>query len=827
MARVRSGAPAVTARPPPRRPRLPPLGAAAAAWLWLAPTAAWSQDRSPQLVRPLPPEYPDDAPPGATGTVDVELTVGADGTLLEARVVDGPEVFHAAALHTARRLEVRPALEDGVPVAGTLLLHFHFEDPHEPDHDHGPAEEIIVRAERADAHDAHARATLDDRELEATAARTLAESVAEVPGVQLSRTSGSAAKPIVRGHNERRLLVLYDGVRHESQKWGPDHAPEIDPFTAGSITVVKGPAGARYGPDAIGGVLLVQPPPMRSETGLGGKAMALGGTNGRRGYGALRLDAVPHAAQAWSLRLEGSFNDAAAQQAPDYVLGNTAAREWSAGGAAEWGQADWTLRLRVHHFDRQEGVFYGVRTATPEEFEAQYAAGVPANAALWSVDRTIDRPSQSVTHDLATLHAEKATDGGWTWRAIYAFQRNHRLESEQVRSAATAGAQYDFTLRTHSLDAHAEGPRVVLGRWKLDPGLGAQGGFQENVYRGYALIPNHRSFSGSAFGHGRLLGDHGAITAAARYDHLDRTAYLRTEDFERHVARDTLRPDDCPAYDHGKACARRYDTGSVSIGGMWHAVPHTLDLKLDLSRGSRFPAVDELYLIGSAPSLPVYAIGDPGLDVETTWGLSPTAVFTHPLLDAEVGGFANRVDDYIYFAPALGPDGTPTYTVTIDGSWPEYTVQPITAHFVGGDGYLDVAPQEVVGLRTQGALVRATDAATGAALVGIPPDQVSSTLYLRPPPPGAVQRWWLGVEVERLARQRHADASVDVLPAPAGATLLHAELQAELRWADHDWRLALQGSNLLDTAYREYTSLLRYYADQPGRDLRLRVSVDL
>ncbi len=44
---------------------------------------------------------------------------------------------------------------------------------------------------------------------------------------------------------------------------GPDSLPmeatEIDPFSAGSISVIRGAAGARYGPDAIGGVILVEP----------------------------------------------------------------------------------------------------------------------------------------------------------------------------------------------------------------------------------------------------------------------------------------------------------------------------------------------------------------------------------------------------------------------------------------------------------------------------------------------------------------------------------------------------------------------------------------
>ena len=797
--------------------------------LMAGPTFALAEPDTtpPTLVRQLPPEYPDDAPAGATGTVDIRVNVGADGRVVDAVVVDGPEVFHEEALRAARRLEFRPATRAGAAVPGVMLLHFHFEDPHEPDHDHEPAEEIIVRADHADTHDPHARTTLDDVDLEASAGRTLAESVAEIPGVQLSRTSGSAAKPIIRGHSERRLLLLYDGVRHESQKWGPDHAPEVDPFTAGSVTVIKGPAGARYGPDAMGGVMLVEPPPMRTEVGVGGKAMVLGGTNGRRAYTALRLDAVPKAHSAWSTRIEGSFNDSAALSAPDYVLGNTAAREWGAGGAVQWHGQSWTARVRFHHFDRTEGVFYGVSSATPDEFRAQYEAGAPVTAHLWEVDRTIDRPKQEVSHDRASLHLETGAVDGWTWGAIYAFQRNHRLEYAQVRSAETVGAQYDFTLRTHSLDVHGEGPRIVLGKRRVDPGVGLQGGFQENVYRGYALIPNHRAFSGGAFAHGRVMGPRGAVSFAGRFDHMTRTAYILTDDFDRHVARGTLSEDDCSAYESGQACARNFDTASVSMGGVLHAIDDTLDLKLDLSRASRFPASDELYLIGSAPSLPVFAIGDPSLGVETTWGLSPTATLSHWLVAAEVGGFANRVNDYIYFAPALNDAGEPTYTVTIDGSWPEYTVRPITANFVGADGFVDIAPQEVVGLRTQASMVRAVDQATGDHLVGIPPDQVSATLSVRPPPPGAIQQWALGVEVERSGRQSRADDSVDVVPAPAGATLFHAEATAELRPADRTWRVGLQGTNLLDTAYREYTSLLRYYADQPGRDIRLRVSVDL
>jgi len=577
------------------------------------------------LIRSLSPDYPEDAPAGATGTVQVRVSIDADGRVSDAVVTDGPPAFHAEALQTARRLEFEPATQDGEPASSTVLLQFHFADPHTLDHSQGSVDEIVVRAQDEGAHDSHARTTLDETAIESNAGRTLAEATAEIPGVQLARTMGSAAKPIIRGHNERRLLLLYDGVRHESQKWGPDHAPEIDPFSAGSITVIKGPAGARYGPDAIGGVLLVEPPPMRTEAGVGGKAVVLGSTNGRRAYAALRLDGVAEARPAWSYRLEGSFNDSAAAETPDYILGNTAAREWSGGGAVQWTGGSWTARLRYHHFDREEGIFYGVRLTTPDEFRAQYEADAPVTADLWEVTRDIDRPYQAVTHDRATLHLDTETASGWQWSTIYAFQRNHRLEFDQVRRFVVTGPQFDFTLRTHSLDVHAKGPRIQLEKRRFDPGIGLQGGFQENVYRGYPLLPNHRAFNGGAFAHGRLLGPRGTVSVAARYDHMTRIAFFKQDDFDRHVDRGTLSDSDCPEYEAGEACTRKFDTGSVSMGGVLHAVPDLLDLKLDLSRASRFPAPDELYLIGTAPTLPVFAIGNPlGLERTLTQGVVST-----------------------------------------------------------------------------------------------------------------------------------------------------------------------------------------------------------
>ena len=67
--------------------------------------------------------------------------------------------------------------------------------------------------------------------------------------------------------------------------------------------------------------------------------------------------------------------------------------------------------------------------------------------------------------------------------------------------------------------------------------------------------------------------------------------------------------------------------------------------------------------------------------------------------------------------------------------------------------------------------------------------------------------------------------SSDLAPPPPGYFLLGAEAGAELHDRDRIFKVAVQGSNLTNARYRDYTSLLRYFADQPGWEAVLRLSL--
>ena len=787
----------------------------------------------PRLLGPVTPDYPPEAlPERLEGRVTVQVRVGVDGSITDVVYVSGgPEVFVAPAIAAAQRLGFEPGTRDGVPVPWKLAVHFDFAPPPLPKADAAPADddvpsqEVIVYGYRSlAATETHAVATISVEDLERSGGDDLGETISNVPGVAVARGNSDSTKPIIRGQVERRLLVLFDGVRHESQKWGLDHATEIDPFAAGEIHVIKGAAGVRYGPDAIGGVVLVEPPPLRADAGVGGKAQLAGSSNGQRVVAAARVDGSPLPGFAW--RVEGNYARGAALSTPTYVLGNTGSEEWNAGAKVGYSRGTVQLEASYHHFDLTSGVCYCVQSGTPDEFLAQLDADAPTSSDIWTTSYAIGRPYQAVTHDVALARSVYALRGGGNVKVTYAFQANLRQEFEHTRASIT-GPQYDFTLRTHSLDAAWEQAEFGLpSGGSLGGGLGLSGTFQENVYRGLPLIPNFRSFQGGVFGFERLKAGPVEVEAGARYDHLSRTAYLTPSAFERSVVRETLGEDDCEVSADAASCPAAYDAASASLGGLWHVVSDRLEARLDLSSATRFPNADELYMNGSAPTFPVYALGDPSLGTETTWGGSPTLGLRLPWMEAEASTYLNYIDDYVYFAPELGEDGGPVIDVTIEGAFPRFAYRPIDAIFYGVDGGVTLGPNAIVGLVLQGAAVRAVDADTHNALVMIPPDRVEATLRLSPPDLGPLRKAFAEASGLYVFEQTHVDPKADLAPPPAAYFLLDAAVGAEIPLGKRTLKVGLEAHNLLNARYRDYSSLLRYYADEPGRDLRLRIGLD-
>ncbi len=89
------------------------------------------------------------------------------------------------------------------------------------------------------------KTSLENAALDQTRGQSLGEALKQISGVTTLQTGSSIAKPVIHGMHSNRVLIMNNGVRQEGQQWGSEHAPEIDPFVAKKITVLKGAAGVR------------------------------------------------------------------------------------------------------------------------------------------------------------------------------------------------------------------------------------------------------------------------------------------------------------------------------------------------------------------------------------------------------------------------------------------------------------------------------------------------------------------------------------------------------------------------------------------------------
>ncbi|MEI2625105.1 MAG: TonB-dependent receptor plug domain-containing protein [Giesbergeria sp.] len=85
----------------------------------------------------------------------------------------------------------------------------------------------------------------------------MADVLARLPGVEITRNGGmgNASSVYLRGAESRFTAVYIDGVRVDSQSTGGALWEQIPLSQIERIEVLRGPAAAVYGSDAIGGVI--------------------------------------------------------------------------------------------------------------------------------------------------------------------------------------------------------------------------------------------------------------------------------------------------------------------------------------------------------------------------------------------------------------------------------------------------------------------------------------------------------------------------------------------------------------------------------------------
>ena len=643
--------------------------------------------------------------------------------------------------------------------------------------------------------------SLEGVALERLAGQSLAASLSSMAGVETLQTGPTIAKPVIHGLHSSRVLIFNNGLEQEGQEWGTDHAPEIDPFTADRLTVIKGTGAVRYGLGALGGVVLVEPAPLPRESGLGGRLQLVGMTNGGLGAISGRLQGGSKKWAGFGWRVQGTYRIAGDAHAPEYQLTNTGLRENNLSLGLGWQREAFSLETYYSRFYTELGILRSAHIGNLTDLQAALASGEPQIVEDFSY--SIQNPRQQVVHDLFKLRGNWQLGNAGALEAQYGLQRNHRQEFDIRRGDRSDIPALDLELTTHNQEivfTH----RPWWDRWKGSIGLTGSYNRNRNVpgTGTKPLIPWYNNLEAGLFWVEKWLQEKYELEFGLRYDHR----YLKAKTFD----------------DQQELVITRlnYQGFTASLGGRYH-LTERWTLRLNLGTAIRPPNVSELFSDGLHHA--IASIEEGNVDLSPERSAKAVLNLTHENDDRfrlELDGYYQLIDRYIFLQPE------PELRLTIRGAFPVFTYRQTDATLAGFDAYVQFRLLSHLFLEGKGSLVRGFDRGADDDLIFLPPPRGELHLKYVLAAAGRVKDLQFDLGVRRSWEQKHFPEGVDFVPPPSAYTLLTAGFSMNYLLGAHPLGIHLRIDNLLDTPYREYLNRLRYYADEAGRNVELRLSYE-
>jgi len=693
--------------------------------------------------------------------------------------------------------------------------------------------EVVVHEDRLQDQGMLNISVMNQKDLFNQAGKSLGETLNNITGVTSLQAGPGIFKPVIHGMHSQRILILNNGIRQESQQWGAEHAPEIDPLAANTIRVVKDASSIRYGSDALGGVVVVTPAEIPDREGMGGSIQLVGQSNGRSGIASGSLQGGVTGAPGWGWRLQGTARRAGDFHAPGYQLTNTALSELNYSGTTGYHSHNGGFELYTSRFTTDLGILRATSVGNISDLATAMTAGVPAFTSDFSYN--ISEPRQEVVHQLNILRGHRILSKGRV-DAHYAWQKNERKEFDIRRGGLSELPAMNLTLDTHSAEvAWDMGDPTQTRRT-----FGISGVFQsnKNVYgtQRVPFIPDFNHTGGGIFGAISRKRSLITLDGGIRFDY--RYYSVAGYDFSNSLYR------------------RKMDFGNLSgTLGISAAVGGDQVVNITLSSAWRPPHVAELFSLGTHQSAAAIEYGlllDPRTNrirPQSELAVKGERAFkwvsgwkiNRRKVDAEVTGYVNYVLDYFW----LRPGGI---TKNVRGAFPYFRYEQTNALFIGADaeGTVEIASNTTLNLRAS--WTRASDEQNNDLLAFIPANRVQSQVKKEWKPKGSANSFFAEIRWLYVLRQNRAppvilpikfqelngevadplegsEKNFDFQEAPDGYFLLGTSVGLSVPQKKSKYEFRVHGDNLLNTSYRDYTNRLRYFADELGRNIRISANI--
>jgi iron complex outermembrane recepter protein len=400
------------------------------------------------------------------------------------------------------------------------------------------------------------------------------------------------ARPVIRGFDGDRVLVLQDGQRIGALGFqSGDHTEPLDLLSLDRVEVVKGPATLLYGSSALGGVVNAISAHESAHEGLRGYVTGIGSTNSYQGGGSAGIE---YGRGNWLV-----WGNGGGQRSGDYAtplgrITNSYTRDGNGSGGFGYFGKGW-FSGDFSYDNRKYGIPFDLTEEDPE-----------------IVFLTPRRTSVQVK-------------GGWR-------------DAERWVS----GGQFSFAYNNYKHDEVAADTGAI------------NTAFRNNTYLYRGLMEERRMgrLSGS-FGFWGLHRDYQSVGEEALAPPTGQNAValytLQTLDFE-HAALQFGGRFERNAYSPDGLVNRSFNGFSGSLG-LRIPVAASTAFVANYTHAYRAPALEELYNNGPHPGNATFEVGNPNLGREQSDGFDLSLRHSSGRLRTEGNFFYYRINNFIFLQP--------------------------------------------------------------------------------------------------------------------------------------------------------------------------------
>ncbi|MCK8523594.1 TonB-dependent receptor [Aquimarina sp. D1M17] len=675
--------------------------------------------------------------------------------------------------------------------------------------------------------------TIGENIIEKYGSASLGDALREITGVSSLNTGATIVKPVIQGLNGSRVLIMNNGVRMQDMEWGDEHAPNIDINTAGKITVIKGASALKYGGDAIGGVVVIEPNKAPVKDTLMGKTTITAASNGRGG--SVSSEIIKSYESGWFIKGQGTLKRFGDFEAPDYVLSNTGVFE--KGGSIAFGVNKFTYGWDAFYsyYNNEIGVLATSHIGNVDDLISSINSGQPDIIRDFTYE--INNPKQDVTHHLGRLRYFKRFEKLGKWTTQYDFQLNQRLEFDIRRTEERDKIpSIDLELTTHTILSEFEFDAKSI--YKLNTGIMAR--YQENFANPLTgvrrLIPDYDKYDAGIFVTGEYdINENVLLDAGIRYDFNQIDAqkfYLISRWEERGYEQDFS-----DIVTDRNVIGSQFLTNPVfeyhnisATAGVQYTFHDDYELRANYALAQRAPNPAELFSDGLHHSAARIELGDLRIDQETSHKVSANLSMNKEKWGWEVAPFLNIINDYILLEPV-------DTELTIRGAFPVWEYRQTDARLLGVDAKVFSNWHNNWRTDHSFSLVKGNEIDNDEAIINIPAPNFNNKITFSKP------EWFnfkASLESQYYFEQNEfpnnftvfspdagADVVLEINTPPDAYHLLNLDTSMQFKLGKkNELSLGLTVNNIADTTYRNYLNRQRYFADDLGRNFLLRISIN-